>query len=59
MLVIKLLFLAYTKLSSFLKDEIQRENEVKKHKNLPKISGFDVKTDGPNVTLTKSYNDEK
>jgi hypothetical protein len=47
-------------LTSFLNKEIELEKEARKHKGqLPKVSGFDVKTDGPNVTLTKSHEGEE
>lgn len=47
-------------LSNFLNEEIKLETESRKSRNdLPKVSGFDLKTDGPNVTLTKKFNDEE
>jgi len=46
-------------LSTFLTQEIQQENELRSSKTLPKMTGFDVKTDGPNVTLTKTFQNEK
>ena len=46
-------------LASFLTQEIKLENEARKGKgDLPKIAGFSAKTEGPNVTLTKKFNDE-
>jgi hypothetical protein len=39
-----------------LGQEIKLEKESKK--KLPNVSGFTLNTDGPNVTLTKSHNDE-
>jgi hypothetical protein len=50
----------YKDLSSFLSQEIKLENETRKYKtDLPKVTGFAMKTDGPNVTLTKQHNDEQ
>ncbi|CAF0724261.1 unnamed protein product [Brachionus calyciflorus] len=47
-------------LSNFLNEEIKLEQEARKNRNeLPKVTGFNVKTDGPNVTLTKKFNDEE
>jgi complement component 1 Q subcomponent-binding protein, mitochondrial len=43
-------------LTSFLSQEIKLEKESRK--NLPNVTGFTLNTDGPNVTLTKSHNDE-
>lgn len=46
-------------LASFLTQEIKLETEARKNKGqLPKIAGFNAKTEGPNVVLTKSFNDE-
>ncbi len=36
--------------------EIKLEKDSRKA--LPKVTGFTLNTDGPNVTLTKSHNDE-
>ena len=50
----------FKELSTFLNDEIKLEKETDKHKSgLPKITGFAVKTDGPNVTLIKSHEGEE
>ena len=39
--------------------EIKLEKEARKNKDqLPKIAGFSAKTEGPNVVLTKTFNDE-
>lgn len=47
-------------LSNFLNEEIKLEQEAQKElKNTLTVTGFNVKTDGPNVTLTKKYNDEE
>lgn len=48
----------FSELSSFLAEEIKLENEAHKQKAAAKITGFDVKTDGPNVTLTKAFQNE-
>ena len=46
-------------LASFLDQEIKLEKETRKEGNiLPKVSGFDVKTEGPNVVLTRAFNKE-
>lgn len=46
-------------LSEFLNKEIELEKENRKHKTgLPTFTGFDLKSDGPNVTLTKNFQDE-
>jgi len=51
---------AYGELTSFLNEEIKLEHDAQRHKNiLPTVKGFDVKAEGPNVTLTKDYNNEK
>jgi hypothetical protein len=49
----------FTDLKNFLNEEIKLEKESSKHKALPKITGFEVKTEGPNVTLTKTHNGEQ
>ena len=49
----------FKELTSFLNQEIQLEKEARKHKDLPKVAGFETKTDGPNVTLTKQHNGEE
>jgi hypothetical protein len=47
-------------LSSFLTQEIKQESDNRKHKvGLPKVAGFEVKSEGPNVTLTKTHDSEK
>lgn len=44
------------KLTSFLSEEIKLETDSRKNKaHNPKINGFDVKTEGPIVTLTKTH----
>ena len=44
------------KLSSFISEEIKLETDSRKSKpQTPKINGFDVKTEGPIVTLTKTF----
>jgi complement component 1 Q subcomponent-binding protein len=43
-------------LNSFLTQEIKLESETRKE--LPKITGFTTKLEGPNVTLTRSHNGE-
>ncbi len=61
-IIIKVVFFFWTilivfkDLTSFLGQEIKLEKESKK--KLPNVSGFTLNTDGPNVTLTKSHNDE-
>jgi hypothetical protein len=50
----------FNELKSFLNEEIKLEKEGDKHKGaLPKVAGFAVKTDGPNVTLSKNHNGEE
>jgi hypothetical protein len=44
-------------LTSFLKQEIKQEKESQKP--LPTIKGFEVKHDGPNVTLTRKHGNEE
>jgi hypothetical protein len=47
-------------LSSFLTQEIKQESDNRKHKvGLPKVAGFEVKSEGPNVTLNKTHDSEK
>jgi hypothetical protein len=47
-------------LSNFLNEEIKLEQEARKNRNeLPKVTGFSVKSEGPNVTLSKKHNDEE
>ena len=53
------LFIAFQNLSSFLKNEIQSEKKNQTHQKLPSIPNFTAKTDGPNITLTRKYNDEE
>ncbi len=49
----------YSDLQTFLNQEIKIEQEARKQTNqLTKIKNFDVKTDGPNVTLTKTFGEE-
>lgn len=45
------------KLSTFISEEIKLENDSRKSKSIvaTNIGGFDVKTDGPAVTLTKTH----
>ncbi|CAF0745766.1 unnamed protein product [Didymodactylos carnosus] len=51
---------AYQDLSSFLNKEIKLEKEAQKHPSeMPNIVGFEVTTDGSEVTLTKTNGDEK
>jgi len=50
----------YTELNQFLVSEIKLEKETRKNQaQVPKVKGFDLKAEGPNVTLTKAYNNEK
>ena len=48
-------------MSAFLKDEIEMEKRTKKSSGkFPTIKGFEViATDGPNVTLKKSLENER
>lgn len=47
-------------LGSFLQNEIKLEKENLSKTNKPvQIQGFDIKTEGPNVTLTKTFNNEQ
>lgn len=47
-------------LAKFLVEEIRLENESCKHKSdLPQITGFNIKADGPSVTLAKTHNNEQ
>ena len=50
---------AFKSLSAYLKEEIKLEKEQQVHKKLPVIAGFESKTEGPNVTLSKTYQDEQ
>jgi len=51
---------AFKGLVQKLDREIKEEKQnMSQKEELPKITGFDIKTEGPNVTLTKSYGDEK
>jgi len=51
---------AYKGLVQKLDREIKEERQhLAKKEELPKITGFDVKTEGPNVTMTKNHGDEK
>jgi len=48
-------------LEEFLKEEIQMEKKQQKSSagKLPKIKGFEItKTDGPNVVLSKKFENE-
>ena len=48
-------------LEEFLKEEIQMEKKQQKSSSgkLPKIKGFEItKSDGPNVTLSKKFENE-
>ena len=47
-------------LVEFLKDEIKMEKSNKSAGKLPKIKGFEIiQTDGPNVTLKKTLENER
>ncbi|RMZ99490.1 complement component 1 Q subcomponent-binding mitochondrial [Brachionus plicatilis] len=47
-------------LSNFLNEEIKQEQEAQKEqKGSLSVTGFNTKTDGPNVTLSKKHNDEE
>ena len=50
-------FKSDSELAVFLKDEIKTEKE--NASSLPKLAGWEVKTDGSEVTLTKSEGGEK
>jgi len=51
---------AYRDLSTFLDKEIKLEKTAQKHPSkLPKIEGFEVQTNGPEVTLTRQTGTEK
>lgn len=51
---------AYRDVNEFLHKEIQLEKSMQKHpNNLPQIKGFEVKADGPHVTLTRQAGQEK
>ncbi|KAH6933373.1 hypothetical protein HPB50_014482 [Hyalomma asiaticum] len=45
-------------LADFLVEEIEAEKKARKSAQVPKIEGFDVKTEGSEVTLTRSFNQE-
>ncbi|XP_065289776.1 complement component 1 Q subcomponent-binding protein, mitochondrial [Dermacentor albipictus] len=45
-------------LADFLVEEIEAEKKARKSTQIPKIEGFDVKTEGSEVTLTRSFNKE-
>ncbi|KAL3228129.1 hypothetical protein MRX96_004044 [Rhipicephalus microplus] len=45
-------------LADFLVEEIEAEKKARKSAQVPKIEGFDVKTEGSEVTLTRSFNRE-
>lgn len=54
-------FIGDKELEEFLKEEIQMEKKQQKTSagKLPKIKGFEiVKTDGPNVVLSKKFENE-
>ena len=47
------------KLTTFISEEIKLETDSRKSKPAQaKLTGFDVKTEGPIVTATKTYGDE-
>jgi hypothetical protein len=51
---------AYSNLTSFLNEEIKLEKNAQKSKSkAPTVAGFEVKAEGPNITLSKVHNDEK
>ncbi|CAF1068943.1 unnamed protein product [Didymodactylos carnosus] len=51
---------AYQDLNAFLDKEIKLEKQAQKHPSkMPKIEGFEVKTEGPEVTLLKTEGNEK
>lgn len=51
---------AEKELFEFLSEEIQAEKKIQKSQNIPsEIDGFQVKLDGPEVTLEKSVDNEK
>lgn len=45
-------------LAEFLTEEIVAENKVQKFPSLPKVEGFQVTTEGANITLTRKFNNE-
>lgn len=46
-------------LKSFLKDEIKIEKEARKQMSkVSGVTGFELKTEGADVTLSRSFNDE-
>jgi hypothetical protein len=49
----------FQELSAFLSKEIQLEKEQHPVSALPKITGFEVKADGPNVTLTRAHDTDE
>ena len=49
----------YSDLTSFLSDEIKIEKEARKQLNKASgVKGFEVKSEGAEVTLTKTFNNE-
>jgi hypothetical protein len=49
----------YSDLHTFLNQEIKIEQEARKQTNqVTKMKSFDLKADGPNVTLTKNFGEE-
>lgn len=51
---------AYKDLSRFLEKEVQLEKSAQKHPSkLPNIQGFEVQSNGPEVTLTRQSGNEK
>ena len=47
-------------LASFIAAEVKLERDSRKDKSqLAKITGFELKTEGPNVTLTKKHGNEQ
>ncbi|XP_067140413.1 complement component 1 Q subcomponent-binding protein, mitochondrial-like [Centruroides vittatus] len=45
-------------LAEFLEQEIKAEVKSRKSSKLPTIEGFDIKTDGAEVTMSKQFNNE-
>ena len=49
----------YTELNTFLNQEIKIEKEARKQTGqITQMKNFEVKGDGPNVTLSKKYGEE-
>jgi len=54
------LFNVYKELSEFLTEEIQLETETQKFSGkLPPVRGFDIASEGANITLSRAFKDEK